>query len=112
MVQMSDDEIENEIELEKNFLLPDRYYVILKPNEAGFSAKVFDTTGGLLDEDGHPHPGEVAVEGILALLQADIDQVFTSGVVAIQAREHFNETVEEEDEKDSNIIRVDFGVKQ
>jgi hypothetical protein len=111
MVQMSDD-IENEIELEKNFLLPDRYYIILKPNAEGFSAKVFDTTGGLLDDEGNPHPGEVAVEGILALLQADIDQVFSSGVIAIQAREHFAEQTGNDYETDGNIIRVDFGAKQ
>tara|TARA_A100001201_G_C3985905_1_gene170109 strand:- start:305 stop:640 length:336 start_codon:yes stop_codon:yes gene_type:complete len=111
MVQMTDD-FEKEIELEKNFLLPDRYYVILKPNEGGFSAKIFDTTGGLVDEDGHPHPAEVAVEGILALLQADIDKVFSSGVIAIQAREDYNETVEDEYQKEDNIIRVDFGAKQ
>ena len=108
---MSDD-IESEIELEKNFLLPDRYYVILKPNKGGFSAKVFDTTGGLLDDDGNPHPGEVAVEGILALLQADIDQVFSSGVIAIKAREYFAEQDDTNYETEGNIIRVDFGVKQ
>lgn len=106
------DDFESEIELEKNFLLPDRYYVILKPNEEGFSAKLFDTTGGLVDEDGNPHPAEVAVEGILALLQADIDKVFSSGVIAIQARDNFNEKAEDGHEIEDNIIRVDFGAKQ
>ena len=74
---MSDD-IENEIELEKACCQTGTN--ILKPNAEGFSAKVFDTTGGLVDDEGNPHPGEVAVEGILALLQANIDQVFSSGV--------------------------------
>lgn len=106
------DDFEIEIELEKSSLLPDRYYIILKPNAEGFSAKMFDTTGGLLDEDGNPHPAEVAVEGFLAMLQADIDIVFSSGVTAIQARENFIDNTGDEYEVEDNIIRVDFGDKQ
>ena len=106
------DDFESEIDLEKNFLLPDRYYVILKPNEEGFSAKLFDTTGGLVDEDGNPHPAEVAVEGFLAMLQDDIEKVFYSGVESIQARENFNDNAEDGYEVEDNIIRVDFGAKQ
>jgi hypothetical protein len=107
---MSDDSLE--IEVEKHSLLPDRYYLILRPSEDGFAAIVYDTTEGTTDEDGYPHPGEVAIEGLLALLNIEPERIFTAGMVAIETRERFGTHPESDLQESDNVIKVDFGPKQ
>jgi len=107
---MTDDELQ--MEVEKQSLLPDRYYLILRPNEEGFQAVVYDTTEGLEDEEGYPHPGEVAIEGLLALLNVDPERIFTAGMVAVETRNRFGASSEVDLDDPDNIIKVDFGPKQ
>ena len=107
---MTDDDLQ--MEVEKHSLLPDRYYLILRPSEEGFQAVVYDTTEGTLDEDGYPHPGEVAIEGLLSLLTIEPERIFTAGMVAIETRKHFFDKEEVSVDDPDNIIRVDFGPEQ
>jgi hypothetical protein len=101
-----------EMEVEKQSLLPDRYYLILRPNDEGFQAIVYDTTEGIVDEEGYPHPGEIAIEGLLALLNIEPERIFTAGMVAIETRERFGTQSEVDLSDPENVIKVDFGPKQ
>lgn len=107
---MSDNNI-IQMEVEKHSLLPNRYYLILRPNDDGFQAVVYDTTGGLEDEEGQPHPGEVAIEGLLTMLNIEPEKVFTAGIIAMETRARFGEE-EAAAPDDDNIIKVDFGPEQ
>ena len=114
---MTEDDHFKQIEIEKNMLLPDRFYMVLRPTgEDSFAAAVYDTTGcKLIDDEGHPHPAEVAIEGVLGLLNSDLDRVFTEGLAAKQFSIIANEITSEDDDENKNvdnIIRIDFGPKQ
>jgi len=98
---MSDDSsIEKSMELIS--LLPDRYYIILRPSgDNEFTLSAYDTTGKKYEND-------------------EDYNVHDNGLATIQFRMTGEEIIEEEDIEDEkvvqlvqdNVVRVDFGKKQ
>jgi|DEB0MinimDraft_10_1074344.scaffolds.fasta_scaffold02953_5 hypothetical protein len=111
------DEFEMAIEMERATLLPDRYYMVVRPTgEETFAVTLYDTTEGKLDEEGYPHPAEIVMQGLLAMLNTDVENVFAYGAAAVEF-DKFKRTATEEaglsfEAGDDNIIRVNFGPKQ
>ena len=106
--------------LEKASLLSGRWYIIMKPSdEEGFNLTAYDTTPEDEDEDYIP-AGAVVQQGILELLESDIERVLDAGMAWIAAYEFLEKSVEEaEDEhkatvigRDDNIVKVKFGREQ
>jgi hypothetical protein len=117
---MSDiSEIEKSMEVMS--LLPDRYYIILRPTEDNeFTLSAYDTTGNKYENDEDYNPAMVMHEGSVDLIRNHTDDVYDNGLVTIQFRITGEEIIEDEDIDDDNIIqlvqdnvvRVDFGKKQ
>lgn len=111
------DEFEMAIEMERATLLPDRYYMVVRPTgEETFAVTLYDTTEGLVDDDGYPHPAEIVMQGLLAMLNTDVENVFAFGAAAVEFN-NFKKTAIEEaglsvESVEDNIIRVNFGPKQ
>ena len=98
---MSDQDKERQIE--KLTLLPDRYYIILnKVDDDSFTLTAYDTTG--VHDDKNPCSAAIAQEGILEMVDMDLNMILKMGLVRIKNREF----VPVED----NVIKVDFGTKQ
>ena len=98
---MSDGEKERQIL--KLTLLPDRYYIILnKVDEDSFTLTAYDTTG--VHDDKNPCSAAIAQEGILEMVDIDLNMILKMGMVRIKNREFA--PVED------NVIKVDFGKKQ
>ena len=98
---MSDQDKERQIE--KLTLLPDRYYIILnKVDDDSFTLTAYDTTG--VHDDKNPCSAAIAQEGILEMVDMDLNTILKMGLVRIKNREF----VPVED----NVIKVDFGAKQ
>jgi hypothetical protein len=98
---MSDEEKERQIE--KLTLLPDRYYIILnKVDEDSFTLTAYDTTG--IHDDKNPCSAAIAQEGLLEMVDIDLNMILKMGLVRIKNRD----LVPMED----NVIKVDFGRKQ
>jgi hypothetical protein len=94
---------ESQIQVEKMTLLPDRYYIILnKVDEDSFTLTAYDTTG--IHDDKNPCSAAIAQEGILEMVDMDLNTVLKLGLVRIKNRD----IVPIED----NVIKVDFGKKQ
>ena len=117
---MSDeDELNKQMEIIS--LLPDRYYLILKPNgENNFTMTAYDTTGNAYESDDDYNSAMVMHEGIIDYVRNSTDDAFDRGISAINFRDVGNELLDEnelEDEKvvsfiKDNVIRVNFGKKQ
>tara|TARA_R100000388_G_scaffold63860_1_gene46585 strand:- start:294 stop:647 length:354 start_codon:yes stop_codon:yes gene_type:complete len=117
---MSDDSsIEKSMEIIS--LLPDRYYIILRPSGDGeFTLSAYDTTGKKYEKDEDYNPAMVIHEGAIDLIRNHTDDVHDNGLATIQFRITGEEIIEEEDIKDENVVqlvqdnvvRVDFGKKQ
>ena len=98
---MKDEETERQVE--KLTLLPDRYYIILnKVDEDSFTLTAYDTTG--VHDDKNPCSAAIAQEGILEMVDIDLNMILKMGMVRIKNREFA--PVED------NVIKVDCGKKQ
>ncbi len=112
-----------EHDLEIGSLLKDRWYIILKSVEdedkEGFRVSAYDTTPMPSPDDDYLEAGIVAQQGIMELLETDLDRVMEAGL----ARLSFNDLMEEIEEQagisenrvlntEGNVLKVDFGVKQ
>ena len=98
---MSDGDKERQIE--KLTLLPDRYYIILnKVDEDSFTLTAYDTTG--VHDDKNPCSAAIAQEGILEMVDIDLNMILKMGLIRIKNRE----VIPTED----NVIKVDFGKPQ
>ena len=115
-----------EKELEKGSLLKDRWYIIMqKLDDENFSMTAYDTTlrTDTEDED-YIDAGFVAQQGLIELLQNDLDRVMQAGLARISFEEVAESLLEELEseidnvtqfpkiEKQNNVIKVDFGPKQ
>ena len=117
---MSDtSEIEKSMEIIS--LLPDRYYIILRPSgDNEFTLSAYDTTGKNYENDEDYSPAMVVHEGAIDLIRNHTDDVHDNGLATIQFRMAGEEIIEEEDIEDDriiqlvqdNVVRVDFGKKQ
>ena len=98
---MKDEEKERQVE--KLTLLPDRYYIILnKVDEDSFTLTAYDTTG--VQDDKNPCSAAIAQEGILEIVDIDLNMILKMGFIRIKNRE----VIPTED----NVIKVDFGKPQ
>ena len=98
---MKDEEKERQVE--KLPLLPDRYYILLiKVDEDSFTLTAYDTTG--VHDDKNPCSAAIAQEGILEMVDIDLNMILKMGLIRIKNRE----VIPTED----NVIKVDFGKPQ
>jgi len=91
-------------ELEKASLLPDRWYIIMKEAEDGFTISAYDT----MQSEEFQEMGSVIMSGIIDILHNDFDTIFDAGVRAMKSQE--DEIVIKAD--GDNIVKVDFGRQQ
>ena len=76
---MTDDvEIQKQVEIMS--LLPDRYYIILKPlDEENFTLTAYDTTDKTYEDDSDYNPAMVIQEGIMETVREDLEDVYDEG---------------------------------
>tara|TARA_R100001079_G_scaffold105281_1_gene72516 strand:+ start:847 stop:1140 length:294 start_codon:yes stop_codon:yes gene_type:complete len=91
-------------ELEKASLLPDRWYIIMKEAEDGFTISAYDT----MQSEEFQEMGSVIMSGIIDILHNDFDTIFDAGVKAMKSQEDEIVIKAEGD----NIVKVDFGRQQ
>ena len=91
-------------ELEKASLLPDRWYIIMKEAEDGFTISAYDT----MQSEEFQEMGSVIMSGIIDILHNDFDTIFDAGVRAMKSQE--DEIVIKAD--GDNIVKVDLGRQQ
>lgn len=107
--------------MEAMSLLPDRYYIILRPagnNE--FTLSAYDTTNKTYDEEEDFDSAMIIQEGVLDMIRIHTEELYDRGVAAIQFRLVGEEWIEEEGITDpeitkvveGNVVKVDFGQKQ
>ncbi len=112
----NDDEIQRQVEIMS--LLPDRYYIILKPLDGeNFTLTAYDTTDKTYEDDSDYNPAMVIQEGVMETIRENLDDVYDRGAASIKfkiAAENMIEEVEEDlkGQFDNNVIKVDFGKKQ
>jgi len=120
MKKMADD---NDIQqsMEAMSLLPDRYYIILRPTGDGeFTLSAYDTTNNKYEDDEDFNSAMIIQEGTLDMIRMHTDEIYDRGVAAIQFRLVGQEMIEEEEITDpkairaveGNVVKVDFGSKQ
>ena len=112
----NDEEIQRQVEIMS--LLPDRYYIILKPLDGeNFTLTAYDTTDKTYEDDSDYNPAMVIQEGVMETIRENLDDVYDRGAASIKfkiAAENMIEEVEEDlkSQFDNNVIKVDFGKKQ
>ena len=103
------DDIEIQKQVEMMSLLPDRYYIILKPlDDENFTLTAYDTTDKTYEDDSDYNP---------AMIIQDLEDVYDRGAASIQFKltaEAMIEEVEEELKNQfcDNVVKVNFGKKQ
>ena len=99
-------------ELEKASLLPDRWYLIMKEAEDGFTIAAYDT----MKSEDLQEMGSVILSGVIELLHNDFDMVFEAGMESVKRQQQEVRLQTENGElvlvRDENVVRVDFGKKQ
>jgi len=112
------DDIEIQKQVEMMSLLPDRYYIILKPlDEENFTLTAYDTTDKTYEDDSDYNPAMIIQEGIMETVREDLEDVYDKGAASIQFKfvaESMIEEVEEElkNQYCDNVVKVNFGKKQ
>ena len=112
----NDEEIQRQVEIMS--LLPDRYYIILKPLDGeNFTLTAYDTTDKTYEDDSDYNPAMVIQEGVMETIRENLDDVYDRGAASIKfkiASENMIEEVEEDlkGQFGNNVIKVDFGKKQ
>ena len=112
------DDIEIQKQVEMMSLLPDRYYIILKPlDEENFTLTAYDTTDKTYEDDSDYNPAMIIQEGIMETVREDLEDVYDKGAASIKfnlVAESMIEEVEEElkNQHGNNVIKVNFGNKQ
>ena len=114
---MTDDaEIQKQVEMMS--LLPDRYYIILKPlDEENFTLTAYDTTDKTYEDDADYNPAMIIQEGIMDIVRDDLEEVYDKGAASIQFQITAESMIEEveDDLKNQfcdNVVKVNFGKKQ
>ncbi len=99
-------------ELEKASLLPDRWYLIMKEAEDGFTIAAYDT----MNSEDLQEMGSVILSGVIELLHNDFDTVFEAGMESVKRQQQEVSLQTENGElvlvRDENVVKVDFGNKQ
>jgi hypothetical protein len=107
--------------MEAASLLPDRYYIILRPTGNGeFTLSAYDTTGNTYDDDEDFNPAMLIQEGAIDMIRLHTDELYDQGVASVKFRLAGQEMLDEAEVEDpkliksveDNVIRVDFGTEQ
>ena len=99
-------------ETEKLSLLPDRFYLILRPMKEGigFDMMAYDTT----DPKNPVHAAYFVLKGIMEMMDTDLDRLVSMGQMAVMDKmveiERKGETLRTEDLSD-DITKVNLGKK-
>ena len=100
-------------DMEKLSLLPDRMYIIIKPEEGtvGFSTVAYDTT----DPNKQIHPSFFVLRGLMEMMDTDMDRLVNLGQMAVMDKmvelENKGEKITSEDLGLGNIEKVNVGTK-
>ena len=100
-------------DVEKLSLLPDRMYIIIKPEEGtiGFSTVAYDTT----DPNKQIHPSFFVLRGLMEMMDTDMDRLVNLGQMAVMDKmvelENKGERVTSEDLGLGDIEKVNMGKK-
>ena len=90
---MSDNDEFNKA-MEAASLLPDRYYIILRPTGNGeFTLSAYDTTGNTYDDDEDFNPAMLIQEGAIDMIRLHTDELYDQGVASVKFRLAGQETV-------------------
>ena len=112
----NDDEIQRQVEIMS--LLPDRYYIILKPLDGeNFTLTAYDTTDKTYENDSDYNPAMIIQEGVMETIRENLDAVYDKGAASIKMKQVLLELKKEVEEElkgqfGNNVIKVDFGSKQ
>jgi len=80
---MSDNDEFNQA-MEAASLLPDRYYIILRPTGNGeFTLSAYDTTGNTYDDDEDFNPAMLIQEGAIDMIRLHTDELYDQGVASV-----------------------------
>ena len=115
---MTIDETELNKQVEIMSLLPDRYYIILKPLDGeNFTLTANDTTSKTYENEEDFNPAMIIQEGLMETLREKLDDVYDRGAASIKFKQTAESMIEEAEEEfkhqfDDNVIKVDFGKKQ
>ncbi len=115
---MTIDETELNKQVEIMSLLPDRYYIILKPLDGeNFTLTAYDTTNKTYENEEDFNPAMIIQEGVMETIRDNLDDVYDKGVASIKFKETAESMIEEYEDDfkhqfDDNVIKVDFGKKQ
>ena len=99
-------------ETEKLSLLPDRFYLVLRPMEEGigFDMMAYDTT----DPKNPVHAAYFVLKGIMEMMNTDLDRLVSMGQMAVMDKmveiERKGEILRTEDLSD-DITKVNLGKK-
>ena len=114
---MTDDvEIQKQVEIMS--LLPDRYYIILKPlDDENFMLTAYDTTSRTYENEEDFNPAMIIQEGVMETIRDNLDDVYDRGAASIKFKHTAESMIEEVEEEfkhqfNDNVIKVDFGNKQ
>ena len=100
-------------DIEKLSLLPDRMYIIIKPEEGtvGFSTVAYDTT----DPNKQVHPSFFVLRGLMEMMDTDMDRLVNLGQMSVMDKmvelENKGEKIATEDLGLGNIEKVNMGKK-
>jgi len=99
-------------ELEKNSLLPDRYYIILNEvDDESVSMAVYDTTDQSTDDDSIS-AAQVLTLGLLEIMESDFEKVMEAGMFRLSMLDFDSKTAKITDRSlGDNVVKVDFGKK-
>jgi len=112
----NDEEIQRQVEIMS--LLPDRYYIILKPlDKENFTLTAYDTTDKTYENEEDFNPAMIIQEGVMEIIREDLEDVYDKGAASIKFKQTAESMVEEVEEElkgqfGNNVIKVDFGKKQ
>ena len=115
---MTIDETELNKQVEIMSLLPDRYYIILKPLDGeNFTLTAYDTTSKTYENEEDFNPAMIIQEGLMETLREKLDDVYDRGAASIKFKQTAESMIEEVEEEfkhqfADNVIKVDFGKKQ
>jgi len=116
--KMTIDETELNKQVEIMSLLPDRYYIILKPLDGeNFTLTAYDTTSKTYENEEDFNPAMIIQEGVMETIREKLDDVYDRGAASIKFKQTAESMIEEAEEEfkhqfDDNVIKVDFGNKQ
>lgn len=100
-------------ELEKNSLLPDRYYIILNEvDDETVSMAVYDTTDQNPADDDSISTAEVLTLGLLEIMESDFEQVMEAGMFRLSMLDFDSKIAKITDKSlGDNVVKIDFGKK-